>query len=92
MATKPTAGQHITYGKTGRGKAPRDPSRVRVLEIDTSDLVRLDTVALDTRKPAFAHLDSRKWRRDGRHLVPLVSDTPGDNLETRHLRKLEVVK
>lgn len=92
MATKPTAGQHITYGKSGKGKAPRDPSRIRALEIDTSDLVRRDTVALDTRKPEFAHLDSSKWRRDGRHLVPLTSDTPMDNMETRHLRKLEVAK
>jgi hypothetical protein len=90
MATKPTAGRHITYGKSGKGKAPRDPSRIRVLDIDTSDLVRLDTVALDTRKRAFAHLDSSKWRRDGRHL--LASDTPVDSLETRHLRKLENAK
>jgi hypothetical protein len=85
MATKPTAGQHITYGKAGRGKAPRDPSRIRALEIDTSDLVRLGTVALNTSKPAFAHLNSELWRRDGRRLVPLVSGLPMDNLATRHI-------
>lgn len=82
---KTTRGADIAYSR-----ASGNTARVlAALKIDTSDLPQFSITPLDVRKPAYAHLDSRKWRRDERRLVPMVSKVPGDNLETRHLRKLK---
>ena len=83
---KTTRGADIAYGR-----ADNMAGVIAALKIDTSDLPQFSMTPLDVRKPAYAHLDSRKWRRDDRRLVPVVSNLPGDNLETRHLRKLKPV-
>ena len=84
---KTTRGADIAYSRAGGNTA----KVIAALKIDTSDLPQFAMTPLDVRKPAYAHLDSRKWRRDDRRLVPVVSNLPGDNLETRHLRKLKPV-
>ena len=81
---KTTRGADIAYGR-----ADNMAGVIAALKVDTSDLRPFEMTPLDVRKPAYAHLDSRKWRRDDRRLVPVVSNLPGDNLETRHLRKLK---
>lgn len=42
---------------------------------DTTDMRPISQwPALDTSKPAFRHLDSSQWRRDGRSLVAMTSN------------------
>lgn len=83
---KTARGQDINYGKNCNAVAI-----AQALKVDTSDQPKLeDMPRLDLKK--HPHLVSAKWRRDGRTLVHVVSNTPGDNLETRHLRKLEPMK
>ena len=56
------------YGRTTDG-----PSILSQTRVDTAGLPHVEFRRLDTRRAAFRHLDSSRWRRGDRSLVTVTS-------------------